>query len=363
MSGPTLSRRLLALGLSAVLSLLLLEVASRAVMERRLHRPRIYATSPVSSFTLLPGVEERHTSWEFDVTYRIVPEGYRAPAAPRRASGGPARLLVLGDSFAFGMGVEDGETVSSRLGVELDGRLGRPTTTINGGFLAGKSPDDAFAFLVSEPAAELAPDAVLLLLFPGNDLLDVEEHVWESLDDRGLPRRVRSPTDFANRLGGRGPVPWHRSRPWLDGFGTLQLVMRARFATAGLDRWLKEKRAREAELLADPAPLPARFAASLEGVVAACAERGWPLAFGVVDHRSRLAGEAMPFLDRFLPATVAWLRERSPAVVALDRSAGFSADDYWPEDGHWRPAGHARAARALAPVAEELLLGTDPEDP
>lgn len=355
MSQPSLTRRLAALGVSAALSLLLLEGASRFVLARYLHRPRIYAPSPVTSFALRPGIEERHTSWEFDVGYRVSPAGYRGPQAAPARSGGPPRLLVVGDSFAFGMGVEEEDTVSARLRDELAPLVGGGIETINAGFLAGKSPDDAYAFLVSSGARALAPDAVLVLLFPGNDLTDVEEHAWEDLDERGLPRRVRSATDFANRLGGRGPVPWYQARPWLDGLGTLQLVMRARFATAGLDAWLADKREREARLLAAETPLPRRFAASLAGIQAAAAERGWGLVFGVVDHRERLAGQPMPFLDRYLPATVEWLEEHDATVVPLDRAAGFSAADYYPQDGHWTPLGHARAALVLTPPLADLL--------
>ncbi len=68
--------------------------------------------------------------------------------------------------------------------------------------------------------------------------------------------------------------------------------------------------------------------------------RGWDFGAAAREGAERL-GPVAPLIDL------------SPALEAESRSTRL----YYPQDGHWNPAGHAAAARALAPFVANMLSG------
>ncbi|MDD2806752.1 MAG: SGNH/GDSL hydrolase family protein, partial [Elusimicrobiales bacterium] len=81
----------------------------------------------------------RHRHYDFDVRYSTNPFGLRG-AWPRREAG-KRRYALLGDSFTFGLGVDDGETFAARLNQETPGAV-----FLNIG-LAGYSTDQQYLYL------------------------------------------------------------------------------------------------------------------------------------------------------------------------------------------------------------------------
>jgi lysophospholipase L1-like esterase len=101
-----------------------------------------------------PGVES-------SFTYRTDEHGFRNPSPwPERAE-----IVVLGDSLAFGYGVEDDKTWTALLAQQLPGQR-----IINLG-LVGAAPQQYLRIYETFGQA-LQPDVVLFCLFPGNDLGD-----------------------------------------------------------------------------------------------------------------------------------------------------------------------------------------------
>lgn len=80
------------------------------------------------------------------------------------------RILLIGDSFAFGYGVEEDQNIGSRL-ANLSGE-----EVVNGG-VWGFGPDAEF-LMAKRLIPEVKPDAIILLLFPANDLRDLAETDW-----------------------------------------------------------------------------------------------------------------------------------------------------------------------------------------
>ena len=162
--------RLALLSVGVVFGLLLAEVAVRLV-----RRPAVlvipwelYAPAEPEGFALEPGyVGEVTNRVEFRHEVSVNRLGLRGPEVePREAD---ERVLLLGDSFVFGVGVEQSETLGAVL-EELYAAEGRPIVTFNGGVPAYGVPDAAGQLARLAPAVR--PDRVVMFLFTGNDLAE-----------------------------------------------------------------------------------------------------------------------------------------------------------------------------------------------
>jgi hypothetical protein len=101
------------------------------------------------------------------------------------------RILILGDSMTFGIGVKDTETYPFQLGELLKKNIKSPYEVINAGYADGFSPDSYYLYL-KERGMKLQPDIIVVGLFVWNDITDLTETVWKSVDGEGLPTRIES---------------------------------------------------------------------------------------------------------------------------------------------------------------------------
>lgn len=158
-----LRKRLLAVGLSLLASLVAAEVVFRVVFGAPLseHLPvvRIQANSH-RGWEMVPG--EDHFTYHHRV--KVNAYGLRGAEVPARVPG-EVRVLALGDSLVYGQGVADDETVPWYLERELERRdpLGREWTVINGGHRAYDTRQELG--LLEELGPELEPDIVVILFF------------------------------------------------------------------------------------------------------------------------------------------------------------------------------------------------------
>jgi hypothetical protein len=118
---------------ATIFALLVAKVALRATGHRMVF-PQMYVEDADTVFRLKPGVKVRtiHAGY-FDYEYTVNRLGFRGANAIAPKSSARQRLLFVGDSFTFGVGVDDSATYPAR----VDGRLrqwcGTPIETINGG--------------------------------------------------------------------------------------------------------------------------------------------------------------------------------------------------------------------------------------
>lgn len=130
---------------------------------------------------------------------------------------GRRRLLFLGDSFTLGWGLAEADSLPARLQKWLD--VETPGwEVINAAYHAGCSPDAYYAYLKREGLA-LAPDLILVLLYTGNDVEDLRDNVWTSVDELGGPvslYSIRSYADYQGRMLNPRLLPWYYDIPILN---------------------------------------------------------------------------------------------------------------------------------------------------
>ncbi|MCA9727056.1 MAG: hypothetical protein KC729_05180 [Candidatus Eisenbacteria bacterium] len=112
----------------------------------------------------IPGRSARFQRLEFDTQVRINEDGFRGPRIPMARTTGKSRILVLGDSYVFGHGVEDDETFCAVLAHIL------PSTEVVNFGVSGYSTDQEL-LLLQDRGLAYHPDVVLLCLYR-NDILD-----------------------------------------------------------------------------------------------------------------------------------------------------------------------------------------------
>ena len=78
-----------------------------------------YRPDPVLSYSLRENASAVHREADFQVTVHTNALGLRGEPASRKKAADTYRILVVGDSFAFGFGVEDDEALPARLAAEL----------------------------------------------------------------------------------------------------------------------------------------------------------------------------------------------------------------------------------------------------
>jgi lysophospholipase L1-like esterase len=323
-----------------------------------------------------PDWETVHETADFEVTVRTNALGLRgAPASPAKASG-TFRILVLGDSFAFGFGVEDGEAFPAVLERRLAPPAGYERVEVWNAGVAGWSADQ-YLLLLETRGFAWRPDLVLLAATE-NDPADLAWNRLE-LDARRLPVRVeptRRMIDQRGRMryleGGPLALPdlSFPGQGWLADHSQLYHWLRYRLAKLWIARAMRgEERRLRAEAGTPPeGPIESlapdqiqrglwsgsdfqlRYHRHLvEAMRAACAERGVAFATLLVNFRA----------DQARPETAAALRadcaRDARCVTSESLLAGRAEGEvFFAEDGHWNARGHALVAEGLAGWLRDL---------
>lgn len=136
------------------------------VGRREAHPPGLYRLDPEVGWTLAPGFSGRFIGTDFDIGVEANPDGLRNRAVGDRAPD-TYRILGLGDSFAFGWGVENEDSLFKALerGLNKDSRLSYEV--INAG-IPGYGTHEALQ-LLRAVGLDYEPDLVILAFYEGND--------------------------------------------------------------------------------------------------------------------------------------------------------------------------------------------------
>jgi hypothetical protein len=312
-----------------------------------------------------PGARGVHRQPDFAVEVAISPQGLRDRVYPEARTPGLCRMLVLGDSFTWGFGVEREQIWHERIEAR------RPEWEIVNTGVAGYATDQELLYLEKRGLA-LRPHVVLLLFHP-NDLLENTE---------------RATSGYAKpyfELGADGalalrqvPVPEAPLRDRLDRwlhFHTY-LLYRVYHPLRALEsaREARAERAAQAEAAAER---EARRRARKAGLAVETPAAGGPAPPNKYDVDASLTLALLARIDavargegaRFLVATVPMSdppRSRLHAGLArlgiphagLDAAFERQRDVRFPHDPHWTPRGNEIAATAVESfLAAEGILG------
>ncbi len=154
----------------------------------------IYYLDAGHRLRMRPGVR-RHVTRQWDVTIAINQEGFRDRRDPIPSPAPP--ILALGDSFAFGWGMNLEQSYLYLLEERVNQR--RPIRIVKAG-VNGTGTSDQFR-LLEAIGPQYRPQLVLLSFFVGNDFTDVQMGGLEQFEVKNgllVRRELR-------------PVPWLRS--------------------------------------------------------------------------------------------------------------------------------------------------------
>lgn len=156
------------------------------------NRAAMFIESETLGIALAPSFRGREREAEFDIAVEINSQGYRQPEFERQKGPCP-RVLVIGDSFTFGVAVEGEEAYPRVLEQLLKTDAGEKVEVINAGVPARYV--DEYYLELRERGLALEPDVVIVGFFVGNDIdgIGALGNVWTKVDENGLPLEIDRP--------------------------------------------------------------------------------------------------------------------------------------------------------------------------
>jgi hypothetical protein len=342
----------------------------------------LYARDAEGNLRLRPNITRRHVTRLWDVGIHIDGEGWRGHAdghqgraLESRAPQGPApegpAMVGLGDSMAFGWGVEFEESFLFLLEEQL--RRAQPVRLVKAA-VPGTGPGDQYRLLQSI-WQRYEPRVVLLSFFVGNDFVDVQMGGAAQFDveDGLLVRRS---------MGGESPSWLARARTRLiRSSHLLQLVRAVQLnwsrqdpgspagpeASRQWDSWLREfAQVHLANYPERTQTAVEQTLASLDELAAFCRQRSAPLilvaiprSFQIYPEERREFIEALGVsgddldLDRPQRLLAEWASRRGALLVdllpafRLRQRENPEENLYHYPDAHMNAAGHRAAAAAV----------------
>jgi lysophospholipase L1-like esterase len=317
--------------------------------------PRVFAGGSGYLIRPIPHAKGEYIFPEFRHAVQINSKGLRDVERPYRKPKGAFRILGLGDSFTFGLGVAASDSYLKVLEHRLRQRLThRSTDVINAGVPAWGGADELI-FLMTE-GVKYQPDLVLLA-FHDNDLWDTWISQLVRLEEGRLvcvttPAENVAPSSRVTRF-----VPFY---PWLaQRSHLLNLVRNSIVRLAHRRQQCTHEQS---------------FEQNEEGV--------WALTFAVMQgtidtaraHGAQIALIYIPGTEYASPSTLADYSARLQQfakkhhvpflnLVPVIHRHGGVARLYYPRDGHWTHQGHQVAAMALEEFLIRHRLLPPPESP
>lgn len=157
--------RLIATLLAVTTTLLLAEGGAR-VVARIMHKDRALVFDADLGWRPLPNLTKLGDYWGVTRPAKTNSHGWRDAEHTFEKPAGARRAVLLGDSFAFGLYVDDGDRLSDLLGKGED-----HLEVVNMGVTAWGTDQELLALELE--GFRYSPDLVILLVFPENDLDDI----------------------------------------------------------------------------------------------------------------------------------------------------------------------------------------------
>lgn len=335
----------------------------------RIQTAGIFLPDRVAGWRMSPnhsGVQSNRV--EYSVSIRTDSFGLRIPVSGPETNR-PRKLLLLGDSFAFGQGVEAESTMAVAMERDLE-QEGDSVTVLNGAVPGYGTFQETEALRRLAPG--LAPGAVIVALFVGNDLQDnlVQPD-----------RRLADGTITAIRKAWYTPVT-----DWTYAHSHLYALMRG--ATLAIMQLRQHGRRPEWTEMRDKYGPPdsdfsveiATMANALDGLRHAASAAHVPVVLALLPEVVQVEPKKQAELRRAIPASIALDYDQpNRAIARVADSLGLPLVDltpglrsaavggrtfYYPMDRHWTASGNALAGQLLSAelIRRRLLPPLVPND-
>ena len=370
---------------STSLALLACEALLSVFHPQLFRRPDVWQHDPELGWRHIPKAKGLLAKPEFEVEYSINSDGLRDRDYARNKAHGSRRVLLFGDSFAEGWGVDLSETVGKQLERLL--RAASPDVifeVINFG-MAGYGTDQELLFF-DRLGRHYDPDLVILLFYP-NDLLNNSSKMGIGTE--------RGPKPYFT-LGANGQLVLKGVPVRKSGFGS-------RESASGWDKvakylnenWHLYVLIRKLRAPTAPRDQIQAFYESLYGEDSSRgSEKMWRLTARLLHNfRMRVGRAGADMLVVYVPSIIQiqdedWkakrelhslvgsfdLRKPNRLIAAVAERYRISLLDLYPafqksatalyyEESHWTPEGHRLAARAIGDflLNGSFARGTNPE--
>ena len=301
--------------------------------------PRLYAPNPITVYATRPAFQGDFAgAW-----VSINSEGLRGGEVPAQKQPQELRVLILGDSVAFGQGVPQDEVFAARLEalLETDGTR-RTYRVINAG-VPGFNTVNERDYLV-HAGEHLQPDAIIVLYVDN----DADPQLFVGFTDQGVPMTAEGAFTRQDWMG-RASAFLYRHSSLYTFIRRVLLMARVARTVGGGDAAVYNERARERFSDANPGLLASTNA--LMDMQRWSQTHRVPLMVAVFSRFP--AGSA----DAYRDAVVAFCEHAQIPVVAIPMiSAGERPQDFViPWDGHPNTRAHGRIAEHLHAALVPLL--------
>jgi hypothetical protein len=165
----------IALFFGTSVSLLLAEFAVRLFNPQTLTSD-VVEWDPDVDYRLRPNARGRMVSPEFSAEIRVNSLGFRGPEISPAKKPGVRRVLFLGDSFVFGAGLKEHETLPYAVSRELERRHVGDFEVINGGVYGYQTVNELEFF--TKFGVPLHPDIVVILVMTHDMVQNTDWYEW-----------------------------------------------------------------------------------------------------------------------------------------------------------------------------------------
>ena len=366
--------------LSGTVALTLAEIVVRLFAPQPLAGV-MFSEDPDFGFWLRPNLRDKAFQSEPGCPpYRVTTNrrGYRmagelAPEKPQ----GVTRVLVMGDSFSFGVGVDNADVWPAQLEKLLN--AGNPATRyeVVNASCPGWGTENELAFWRKRGGA-LQPDLVIVSFYR-NDLWDNMRQLIYTHDGDRLIHAPRHPFGLAKRI--TRLIPFYRFLSEHSHLVNLarRVVVSSKVGTrVALER--REEMHENEDKVPDPTPTDAPTTATasvdnvdpaflrdtiavyerlMEALIADVRARGVPLILAVVPGEDDCMSNPLPYYTMVENRAEEWQRagllravQLRPPLLETQRR---SQPTYLPIDGHLNPLGNRIVAETLAPIVREAI--------
>ena len=296
----------------------------------------IILVDPAVDYRLRPNMKGHMTDLEYSVSINVNSLGFRGNEISLEKPPGVKRVLFLGDSYIFGHGVTDHQTLPFRVGLELNRVMPGAFEVVNGG-VGGYCTANEVEFFM-EYGLPLKPDLVVILVM----LHDVTDNkAWYGLSSDGQLKKKDKRSRFVESRNITKYIPganWLRANSHLFKFTGLLVLPVLQAGGQAIQNESHEARLahndpEELEFYEDPRGHFAVTAALLRKLAKAANGIGAKSILLTLGRRTLTRSQ---LLHQQLAQTA--LQEGFAVAVALPKileKYNGSENLFFPKDGHW----------------------------